>query len=183
MDGQDGGQDAALCRGGATLNSAFFLPPFSWVPGKIMENRGNRETILPQRPQRSQPRPNPDLPAEHADSRRYGIRILHLRPSACSAGKGLFSHARKIKMAGMFGRGPVWRDFAQWNQWRRLFSDQNQRRSGHLGAVNATEAPNGLSTPTARESPATATTPCDTIVQNHSFFGRFLLQRNKEHEV
>ena len=28
------------------------------------------------------------------------------------------------------------RDFAQWNQWRRLFSDQNQRRSGHFGALN-----------------------------------------------
>jgi hypothetical protein len=54
MDGQDGGQDAALCRGGATLNSAFFLPPFSWVPGKIMENRVNHEIILPQRPQRAQ---------------------------------------------------------------------------------------------------------------------------------
>jgi hypothetical protein len=34
---------------------------------KIIENRGNREIILPQRPQRGQPQPNPDLPADHAD--------------------------------------------------------------------------------------------------------------------
>jgi len=32
-----------------------------------MENRGNRETILPQIPLRGQPQPNVDLPAEHAD--------------------------------------------------------------------------------------------------------------------